>query len=212
MQDEQLEHLIRASGAILGDREVVVIGSQSILPWLKKISGKPPKIFPQILKLSMEADIVPKDNDPKKSDEIDGSLGEDSLFHSTHGYYAQGVSMETARSPKGWLSRCYPLTNENTWHVIGRCMHPNDLFIAKLLANRPKDKLFLSGMIESGMVQLETILHNLPHVPSLGKEEFILAAHRAETLFYENKRVCYAGSENADYDHEHDDYDRPDFD
>ncbi len=47
MLDEQLEHLIRASGAIIGDREVVVIGSQSILPWLKKYAGKPPKTFPR---------------------------------------------------------------------------------------------------------------------------------------------------------------------
>ncbi|WP_205736258.1 hypothetical protein [Acidiferrobacter sp. SPIII_3] len=36
MDERQLEHLIRASGAIIGDTEVIVVGSQSIVPWLKK--------------------------------------------------------------------------------------------------------------------------------------------------------------------------------
>lgn len=183
MLDEQLEHLIRASGAIIGDREVVVIGSQSILPWLKRHAGKPPKAFPEVLKFSMEADIIPIDDNPKKSDEIDGSIGEDSLFHNTHGYYAQGVSMKTARAPKGWLSRCYPLVNENTWNVVGRCMHPNDLFIAKLLANRPKDRDFLVAMIESGIVRRDAVLHSLPHVPDLTEQEMVSAQNRIGVLF-----------------------------
>jgi len=183
MLDEQLEHLIRASGAIIGDREVVVIGSPSILPWLKKYAGKPPKIFPEVLKFSMEADIIPIDDDPKKIDEIDGSLGEDSLFHETHGYYAQGVSMKTARAPKGWLSRCYPLVNSNTWDVVGRCMHPNDLFVAKLLANRPKDRDFLVAMIECGIVRRDAVLHGLPHVPDLTEQEMVSARDRTLNLF-----------------------------
>ena len=202
MLDEQLEHLIRASGAIIGDHEVVVIGSQSILPWLKKYAGKPPKKFPDILKFSMEADIIPVDDNPKKSDEIDGSIGEDSLFHHTHGYYAQGVSMGTARAPKGWLSRCYPLVNSNTWNVVGRCMHPNDLFVAKLLANRQKDRDFLAAMIECGIVRRETILHSLPHVPDLAGQEMISAQNRVDALFAEglrsakgSKPVRYAGKE-----------------
>lgn len=183
MLDEQLEHLIRASGAILGDRDVVVIGSQSILPWLKKHAGKPPRTFPEILKFSMEADIIPIDNDPRKSDEIDGSIGEDSLFHTTHGYCAQGVSMETARAPKGWVSRCYPLVNENTWNVVGRCIHPNDLFIAKLLANRSRDHDFLLAMIECGIVRRDAVLHGLPHVPGLTEPEASNARDRIDALF-----------------------------
>ncbi len=36
MDERQLEHLIRASGVIIGDTEAIVVGSQSIVPWLKK--------------------------------------------------------------------------------------------------------------------------------------------------------------------------------
>ncbi|MHB1631298.1 MAG: DUF6036 family nucleotidyltransferase [Acidithiobacillus sp.] len=183
MKNEDLEHLIRAAGAILGDREVVVIGSQSILPWLKKRAGRPPREFPAVLKMSMEADIAPMDDDSKKSDEIDGSLGEDSLFHHARGYYAQGVSLKTARAPKGWLSRCLALKNPNTWQVAGRCMHPNDLFIAKLLASRPKDGPFLEAMIASGMVRRAAVLHMLPHVPDVTPEELVIAQKKANGYF-----------------------------
>ncbi len=171
MTEEQLEHLIRASGAILGEDAVVVIGSQSILPWLRKFSGHPPRAWPGVFTLSTEADIIPIDNDEHKSDLIDGSLGEDSYFHNSYGYYAQGVSMETAKAPEGWLSRCYSLVNTNTHQVVGHCMHPADLFIAKSIAGRPKDGPFLDAMITTGLVNEKTVLHLLRKVPGISVEE-----------------------------------------
>jgi hypothetical protein len=171
MTEKQLEHLIRASGAILGEDAVVVIGSQSILPWLRKFSGHPPRSWPGVFTLSTEADIIPIDNDERKSDLIDGSLGEDSYFHNSYGYYAQGVSMETAMAPEGWLSRCYPLVNANTHQVVGHCMHPADLFIAKSIANRPKDGPFLDAMIATGLVNKKTVSHLLKKVPEKRIEE-----------------------------------------
>ena len=41
MDERQLEHLIRASGVIIGDTEAIVVGSQSIVPWLKKYHHHP---------------------------------------------------------------------------------------------------------------------------------------------------------------------------
>ena len=58
MQRSELEHLIRASGEIAGDDEIIIIGSQAIL-------GQFPNA-PVRLLMSMEADIYPK-NDPQKS-------------------------------------------------------------------------------------------------------------------------------------------------
>ena len=150
MTEEQLEHLIRASGAILGDDAVWVIGSQSIIPWLRERAGRPPRSWPQIFTLSTEADIIPVDNNAIKSDILDGSLGEDSYFHGSFGVYAQGVLMETAVLPEGWQSRCYPLVNQNTMGITGYCLHPADLFIAKAVANREKDSEFLNALIGQG--------------------------------------------------------------
>ncbi|WP_298208928.1 DUF6036 family nucleotidyltransferase [Ferrimicrobium sp.] len=171
MTDDELEHLIRSSGAILGDGEVLIIGSQSILPWLRKYAGHPPRQWADVFTMSSEVDIIPIDNDERKSDLIDGTIGESSYFHQTFGVYAQGVSLETVRAPVGWQSRCYPLLNANTGGVIGRCMHPMDLFIAKTIANRPKDGPFLDAMIEYSLVKLEALLHNMAKVPDLSENE-----------------------------------------
>lgn len=83
MTRSELEHIIRAAGAIAKDDEIVVIGSQSVL-------GQFPKA-PVALLASMEADVYPR-NHPERADLIDGSIGEDSRFHETYGYYARGVA------------------------------------------------------------------------------------------------------------------------
>lgn len=189
MTEEQLEHLIRASGAILGDNEVLVIGSQSIIPWLRKWAGKPPRQWPGVFTLSTEADIIPIDNDEAKSDLIDGTLGEESYFHATHGYYAQGVSMETAKAPEGWQSRCYPMKSENTNRIVGHCMHPADLFIAKTLAGRPKDGPFLDAMIAYGLVQESTILHLTPKIAGCTKEEIQRIQEQIRARFQKVHRI-----------------------
>jgi hypothetical protein len=164
MDECQLEHLIRASGAIIGDTEVIVVGSQSIVPWLKKYRHCP--ILP-VLTQSMEADIIPIDDDERKSDLIDGAIGEESHFSKTFGVYAQGVSRNTVVAPDGWLARCYRMVSANTHQVVGHCMHPADLFIAKTAANREKDGPFLDAMIAHGLVQESSVLHLLPKLSML---------------------------------------------
>ena len=52
MKRSELEHIIRAAGAIANDREVIVIGSQSVL-------GQFPDA-PIALLVSAEADVFPK--------------------------------------------------------------------------------------------------------------------------------------------------------
>lgn len=100
MLREDLEHLIRSVGTILRDDEVIIIGSQSILGTFDE------GVLPIQVTLSMEADILPfNDPDLAKADKIDGILGEDSLFHETHGIYAQGVDITTAILPPGWRDR-----------------------------------------------------------------------------------------------------------
>jgi hypothetical protein len=72
---EDLEHLIRAAGAISGSRRIVVIGSQAIL-------GRFPHRAPATATVSMEADLLPIDT-PDKADLLTGSIGELSPFHET---------------------------------------------------------------------------------------------------------------------------------
>ncbi len=98
----------------------------------------------------MEADIFPLD-DRDKALLIDGAIGERSVFHETFGYYAHGVSPDTAMLPDGWKARLISLRNENTRGCTGWCLEPNDLALSKLIAGREKDLEFVSALLREGL-------------------------------------------------------------
>jgi hypothetical protein len=154
---QQLEHLIRAAAFIADDDEIVIIGSQSVL-------GQYPDA-PAELRVSVEADVYPK-NRPDRADLIDGSIGEGSPFHETYGYYAQGVSEETAILPDGWKSRLVPVTNQNTRGATGLCLDLHDLAISKYAAGREKDDHFVREAIKHRMLDRETLLARLATTPA----------------------------------------------
>jgi hypothetical protein len=95
MKRQELEHIVRAAAGITGQKEFIVLGSQSIL-------GKFPDA-PHSLRHSMEVDIYPKEH-PELAELINGCLGEFSAFHTTFDYYADGVSRGSSsrlgRSPR----------------------------------------------------------------------------------------------------------------
>ena len=152
MRRSELEHLIRASGEIAGDDEIIIIGSQAIL-------GQFPNAPVQLL-MSMEADIYPK-NIPEKADKVDGAIGEGSSFHQLHGYYAQGVGEETAVLPTDWPTRLIPVNNKNTNGITGYCLEVHDLAVSKLIAARPKDLEFVQQLVRHNMINKRTMLQRL---------------------------------------------------
>ncbi len=152
MTRSELEHLIRSAGAIAGDTEIVVIGSQSVL-------GQFPQA-PVALLASMEADVFPL-NRPERSDLIDGSIGEGSKFHEQFGYFAQGVSENTATLPRGWRSRLIAVSNPNTRGITGLCLEAHDLAISKYVAGREKDLEFNRSMATHGLTKRVTLLDRL---------------------------------------------------
>ena len=149
MTRSELEHLIRAAGAIADDREIVVIGSQSVL-------GQFPDA-PPALRASMEADVYPR-NRPERADLIDGAIGEGSHFHEQFGYYAQGVGEATATLPDGWRDRLVRVKNANTGGSTGLCLEVHDLAISKYAAGRQKDLAFTAVLARHGMTRRETLL------------------------------------------------------
>jgi hypothetical protein len=152
MRRSELEHIIRASGDIAKDNEIVVIGSQSILAQFPNA--------PMRLLASMEADVYPNHN-PELANEVDGAIGEGSSFHELHGYYAQGVGPQTAVLPDGWNDRLIVLKNENTNGIAGLCLEVHDLAISKYVAGRYKDLEFIQELIRHEMVQKEIMLSRL---------------------------------------------------
>ncbi|CAN7637494.1 hypothetical protein LJR129_004915 [Acidovorax sp. LjRoot129] len=156
MNRDELEHLIRASGAITNEYEFVIIGSQSIL-------GQIPYPEPEF-KMSAEADIYPR-YAPELADKIDGGIGEGSDFHHTYGFYAQGVGPETAFLPDGWETRLWRVQNGNTDSRIGWCLDVTDLFMSKAAAARDKDQDYCLALLRNGYVSLEAALELAPGMP-----------------------------------------------
>jgi hypothetical protein len=156
MKRSQLEHLIRAAGAIADSDGIVVIGSQAILATVPS----PP---PELVK-SIEADVFPL-RDPARSGLIDGAIGEGSQFHDTFGYYAQGVGPETAVLPSTWRSRLHEIGGPATHGVTGYCLDPHDLALSKYAAARPKDREFNRVLIRHGYVEQARLLELLAEMP-----------------------------------------------
>lgn len=168
MKRSQLEHIIRAAGAIAEDTDIVVIGSQAILA-----SVPSP---PADLVKSIKADVFPLAH-PERSDLIDGAIGEASHFHDTYGYYAQGVGPETAVLPARWRSRLRKISSPETHGVTGHCLDPHDLALSKYAAARPKDREFNRLMVQNGYLRRQTLLKLLEEMP-LGADR--LAAIREQ--------------------------------
>jgi len=152
MRRSDLEHLIRAAGRIAGERELVIIGSQAVL-------GQFPDA-PVALLMSMEVDLYPLSR-PELADKVDGAIGEGSVFHQTHGYYAQGVGPGTATLPAGWRRRLVRVDNPNTGGYAGLCPEVHDLAISKYVAGREKDREFTRELARHGMTGRKMLLKRL---------------------------------------------------
>jgi len=164
MKRHEFEHAVRAAGSILGTNEVLVIGSQAL-------HASVDDELPAEAQRSIEVDIaVLGDRDGSKADLIDGSIGEASMFHETFGYYAQGVTEATAILPRGWRDRLIRFETPATRGVAALCLEIHDLWIAKAIANRPKDVEFCKALLEARIVDKSILTSRLEAVPSLDEQ------------------------------------------
>lgn len=100
MNRSQLAHVLRSASRIAGDSDVLVVGSQAILGFRDEDD------LPAAATASMEADIAFLDDvDRAKADQVEGGIGEFSLFHEEFGYYAEGIHIDTVVLPAGWQGR-----------------------------------------------------------------------------------------------------------
>lgn len=122
MTRDELAHLLRAACTITGDRNVLVIGSQSILGTFDE-ADLPPRAT-----ASIEADIAfLYDADRSKADDVEGAIGELSAFHQTNGVYAEGPnrsadmrqSGQMRQSVKRFIAPCQRPVLRRTARAIG---------------------------------------------------------------------------------------------
>ena len=129
MKRQELEHIVRAAAGITGEKEFIVLGSQSILG---KFHEAPPHCGTRWKSIFIQGA-------PRTGRTHQGCLGEFSAFHTTFDYYADGVSPTPTVLPRGWEDRLVRFSNENTNGAVAHCLDPLDLAYAKLAAGRPKD-------------------------------------------------------------------------
>jgi len=151
MNRDAFEHAVSAAGAVLGEDEILVIGSQAL-------HGSIAAELPPEAARSIEVDVAALDDvDDHKADLIDGSIGEASMFHATFGYYAQGVSQTIAVLPAGWRERLVRYESAATNGVVVWCLEIHDLWLSKAVAMRPKDVEFCRALIERDLVVVDTL-------------------------------------------------------
>jgi len=148
MKKQQLDHILRAAGRITGEKQFVIIGSQSL-------HGKYPDLPDDIVR-SAEVDLIASKT-PGRTEWLN-VIGVHSPFHESFGYYADPVDEKTATLPKGWKGRLVNLPPGETEGVRGLCLDPHDLAIAKYVARREKDIAFNSELARRGIVARERLL------------------------------------------------------
>ena len=153
MNRAELNKAIIYATEIVRQDEVYIIGSQSILGSFDE------EELPADVTLSNEVDIAPVADDPDETAAtlLDGQIGELSEFHAENGFYIQGVGKRTANLPQGWKARLVPVRPPGHPKSVGLCLEPHDLCAAKLLANREKDRAFVTSLLEAGLVNAKTI-------------------------------------------------------
>jgi hypothetical protein len=148
MKKQQVDHVLRAAGRITGEKQFIIIGSQSL-------HGKHPDVADDIVR-SAEVDLIAK-RDASRTEWLN-VIGQDSKFHEQFGYYADPVDEATATLPKGWKGRLVHLPAGDTDGVAGLCLDPHDLAIAKYVARRAKDVVFTRELARRGIVSYDRLL------------------------------------------------------
>ena len=155
MKKLEVDHVLRAAGRITGEKQFIIIGSQSL-------HGKFPDLPDDLVK-SFEVDLMAAKHADRT--ELLNVIGMYSPFHGSFGYYADPVDHKTATLPKGWKGRLVNLPAGDTEGVRGLCLDPHDLAIAKYVAHRDKDVIFTRELAKRGIVSRGRLLELLDQTP-----------------------------------------------
>lgn len=155
MNKRQLDHVLRAAGAITGADRFIILGSQAL-------HGSYPDLPDEIVR-SIEVDLVAKDRRARA--EWLNAIGVDSPFHEQFGYYADPVDESSAVLPKGWKGRLVNLPAGDSGEVRGLCLEPHDLAISKYVARREKDIEFTRQLARRRLVDRSKLLALLELTP-----------------------------------------------
>ncbi|MDR2372890.1 MAG: hypothetical protein LBD77_02050 [Bifidobacteriaceae bacterium] len=186
MRQDQLWHAIRAACQIAQVNDVIIVGSQSILGSYREDD------LPESATMSREVDVWVRsdiaEEDRAHAEMLAAAAGEWSMFDQTHGFHIDGVDGTTTILPRGWEDRLVAVENDQTAGTLhgerhtGWCLEPHDLCAAKLCAHRDKDRAFVLGLINLGLVSTAIILERLDSVDAAHAERAQVARRWVQAI------------------------------
>ncbi len=148
-----LQHIIRAAQALAEDRDILVLGSASLLASFPEL-GNPDAP----LAATYDADLCPDPFDELTGTMLDEALGENRAYYLRHGYHAdilRDTILETL--PAGWRERLVPVPACAAAHAL----EPHDLAAVKLLVGPPKDTSLLAQLHAAGLLDAKVVRERL---------------------------------------------------
>lgn len=158
--NDDLQTALREAGRLVRGGRLLVIGSQSLLGTYSHDE------LPAEATASLEFDVaVFGDIDSQAADRIDGALGEWSGFHDAHGFYVQGVDVDTAVLPARWHDRLTRVPVLEAPDVEALCLDPHDTCAAKLARNEQRDRVFVEALVGSGLIDPSLLAERIGAIP-----------------------------------------------
>lgn len=176
--NDDLQTALREASHLIRGGRFLVIGSQSLLGSLKHDD------LPAAATASLEFDIaVFGDVDSQAADRIDGVLGEWSDFHDEHGFYVQGVDVDTAVLPDGWQGRTVRVPIDDESEIDAVCLEPHDTCAAKLARNEDRDRSFVGALVDAGLIDPSLLAQRIRETPDdrleMARKSVVLAFVRS---------------------------------
>ncbi|MBX9698908.1 MAG: hypothetical protein K2X74_05700 [Acetobacteraceae bacterium] len=174
LRRDGVDHILRAAAGITGVRHFVVVGTGAAVATQRQL--------PLAMMLTSELDLYAAEaSDPSStSDLIVATIGQDSVFHRTFGYHADGVGPETAILPRDWRDRAILYTTPAAPDVTALCPSLADLAVSKLCAGREKDRDWLRAAFAAALLRPEEVAALLPGLQDArAPDAAILAARLA---------------------------------
>lgn len=130
---------------VLDLTDVWILGSGAVSACHPELDGS--------LRKSMDVDMSPTDRPVYYFDSkfVEQYAGEESEFFEEHGFYLDYVESTLLQwTPPGWQQRV--TTIPLTAGLRGHCLDPHDVAYNKLYAGRPKDIVWIRGLLKTGLI------------------------------------------------------------
>ncbi len=176
MHRSQVEHLIREISKFTGDKEFLIVGSQSI----HGMMNFPPDVF----KNSVECDFYRED--AAWIQKVRKAFGLESEFWKRNQYHADPIGAHVVKMPPGWKDRLITYQIDD---IICKVPQPLDLAACKLMAGREKDLVYVKELVSWGFVKKDELVERVRTMGSADDPNIHLKLRRFDEYETQTQRV-----------------------